>query len=276
MDVFVRPTRAKDWLAISTLIHSARWATPAIWPWEEHLGEESFLVVEHQRRIVGAFLAWPDDSPVAWVRLAALDMPLDVGQWLDKVLPPALSALRRQGVQMLVWMDYRGWASQWLAERGFSLLTHVITLVKRDTALPIFQAPAVVLRAAMSREFQAIARVDRAAFTSHWWNSAATLRRRNTTSYFAVAEMNGQIVGYVEAEPHCPSAHITRLAVLPDHQERGIGSALLAHALRFLWRNGAEQVTLNTQADNSVSLRLYLRFGFEPLGDRVPVWTYEL
>ncbi len=145
---------------------------------------------------MGALSAWPDESPVAWVRLAALDDVLNVDDWLNLVLPPILDGLRRCGAQKLAWMDYGGWVGPYLRVRGFTPLAEVMTLVKLDRALPDTSAVDARLRLASDADIPAVVAVDRAAFTPHWWHSEATMRRRTATlSHFAVAEVAGEAVG---------------------------------------------------------------------------------
>ena len=277
MEPSFRGARPQDWLAIKALVQGVRRTMPGQWQWEAQLNDGLFVVVELRRTLVGAFLACPDNSPVAWVRVAALEDSFDAGRWLHLVLPPASAGLRQRGVGALAWIDYRGWASSYLPGFGFRQLTDVLTMAKFDDDLPRRSDAGVELRAAEKSDIPAIVAVDRSAFTPYWWNSAATLRRRgDLSSCFVVAEARGQVVGYVEGELQRSAAHINRIAVAPDCQARGIGSALLEHALLALWRAGAEHVTLNTQGDNAASLRLYHRFGFAPLGDRVKVWELPL
>ena len=273
MQTNVRCATPEDWLAVKTLIYGARHSMPDLWWWEEYLGDELFVVSQGGAGLVGAFLACPDASPVAWVRIAALEDGMEVVPWLQQVLPIALAALRRRQAQILAWLDYRGWASPHLAAVGFRRLTDVVTMIKTDRHLPLPRWSDITLRPATQADVPAVVAVDRAAFAPHWWNSAATLRRRYArSSCFAVAEQGGEIIGYAEAERRSSSAHINRIAVLPAHQGGGVGSALLAYALRRLWHAGAEHITLNTQTDNVASLRLYRRFGFEPLGERIAAW----
>ncbi len=273
METTLRQTTPQDWLAVKTLVQGVRRTMPNLWCWEEQLSDELFVVIERQRTIVGAFLACPDDSPVAWVRVAAIEDGMDVEPWLGLVVPATAEHLCQRGVQSLAWIDYRGWASPHLQAHGFHRLTDVITLAKDDGDLPERSAADVLLRVATAADIPAIAAVDHNAFTPHWWNSAAALHRHSAAAAcFYVAAVQGQIVGYVEGELQRYSAHINRIAVAPERQAHGVGSALLEHALRIFWRAGADQVTLNTQCDNVASLRLYRRFGFEPIGSRVAVW----
>ena len=46
--------------------------------------------------------------------------------------------------------------------------------------------------------------------------------------------------------------------------------------LRFFQQRGISLITVNTQADNLRSQRLYHRLGFEVLGPSAPVWTLDL
>lgn len=266
-----------DLPAIVALSQRARRTLPRLWWWDEYLAHDPFVVIEHKGIVVGTLFAWPDDSPVAWVRLAALDDALDVGEWLDLALPVVLDGLRRRGTQKLAWMDYGGWAGPYLSTRGCQRLTEVVTLAKFDRVLPDTSAPDVRSRPALDADVPAVVAVERAAFTPHWWHSAATLHRRAaTTSYFVVAELAGQVVGYAEGERHFPAAHLNRIAVHPVHQGCGIGTRLLYDALLAFWQYGADEVTLNTQADNHYSQRLYRRFGFEPTGDHTTVWELQV
>ena len=102
------------------------------------------------------------------------------------------------------------------------------------------------------------------------------LHRSAASAYFSVVEVGGAVMAYAEGELRPPVAHLNRIAVHPTHQGRGIGAFLLRDVLRAFWRRGARQVTLNTQADNRRSLRLYRRFGFQPTGDAVTVWEVQI
>ena len=89
---------------------------------------------------------------------------------------------------------------------------------------------------------------------------------------FCVAEQNAQPVGYAFAHMNGPQAHITRIAVRPSHQRQGIGALMLADLIEHTRAQGAEFITLNTQAHNENSLKLYRHFGFEPKGRAVTAW----
>lgn len=273
----VRETRLHDWHGIDALLKRARFASPALWPWQGHLTDRGFVVVEMGRRIVAALLVSAEDSPVAWVRLAAVGDELDIGQWLDISLPPLLSHLRPLDFRQLTWMDYGAWAGPSLALHGFAPLNEVITLTKTDRTMPRIASPAIKLRSASRADFGAIAAIDRRAFTATWWRSEASMQRRaSMASRFTVAERDDEVIGYTERELHLPVAHLNRIAVDPGYHGQGIGAALLRRTLTSMWQSGASVVSLNTQRSNRRSRRLYDRFGFTPTGDSVTVWALRL
>ena len=273
----VREAHLEDWLPIDVLISRARFASPTLWRWERDLPDRGFVVVEIEGRVEGALLAVADESPVAWVRLAAVGDALPLGQWLDVSLPPIVSHLRTLDARRLAWMDHGEWARPFLEARGFHPLTDVITLAKTDRVAPRIDPAPVRIRPASREEFGTLAAIDRRAFEPAWWRSEASMRRRAATaSRFVVAERRGSVVGYAEREHHPPTAHLNRIAVDPDHQGRAIGATLLRHVLVSLWKSGAAAVSLNTQRTNWRSRRLYERFGFQPTGDSVTVWELQL
>lgn len=68
-----------------------------------------------------------------------------------------------------------------------------------------------------------------------------------------VAEEGGAIVGYVAFQPH----FIEHLYILPEHQDRGLGVALLGKAMA-----GARELRLWTFQANAKARRFYERHGF--------------
>jgi len=60
------------------------------------------------------------------------------------------------------------------------------------------------------------------------------------------------------------AAWLADCIVHPDYRRRGIGAALLAHALEQARALGATRVTLLTDGDNARAQALYKRLGFAP------------
>ena len=274
----IRPAVPADEAAIRRLL--ARSARPCVrsWWWEEYLGAETFLLAFADDRLVGALLALPDDSPVAWVRLSVLAPEIPAGLWLDATIPRLEPPLQALNARMLAWTDVGGWLGEALRAREFHPLTRLVSLVKDDRRLPPAPpGPPCSVRPATAEDIPALAGLDHQAFPPPWWFSAATLERiRQEAACFLVAERDGLLIGYVEARPADHGAHIGRLAVAPLFQRQGVGAFLLRTVLTRLWEKGVEEVTLNTQEDNRSSRHLYERFGFRPVGPRIVAWWRTL
>ncbi len=273
----VRTALPKDRATIEDLCQHSSRTTARLWWWEEHLGAETFVVTEMSGIVRGVLFAWADGSPIAWTRLAALDDLMSVADWLALSLPPVIAGLRRQHARGLAWLDHGGWAGPHLEEHGFVPLTQVITLVKRHRRMPPCPSDAATVRPATRADVPATIAIDQAAFSPHWWHSTeAMFRKMTAATHFLVALRGGAVVGYVEGTAQGPRAHINRLAVLPAHQNQGVGTTLLHHILTAFWRDGIRTTTLNTQSDNEHARNLYRRFGFQPTGDSTLAWELTL
>jgi ribosomal protein S18 acetylase RimI-like enzyme len=81
-----------------------------------------------------------------------------------------------------------------------------------------------------------------------------------------VAEQDGRMVGSLLARrrPNEPVGWVDILAVYPDHQGRGIGTALLTTAFAAFARAGLREAQLGVASFNERALRLYERIGMTP------------
>lgn len=68
----------------------------------------------------------------------------------------------------------------------------------------------------------------------------------------------GDMFGYILTRPDGALVDIVRLGVLPDHQRKGIGQALLSRALL-----GVSDAVLTVKKDNLPAMKLYERWGFK-------------
>ena len=67
------------------------------------------------------------------------------------------------------------------------------------------------------------------------------------------------------------TGYLQRLAVHPDHQRSGLGSALVTDSLRWMRRRSLATAMVNTGVDNHPAQQLYDRFGFRPLPERLTI-----
>lgn len=86
-----------------------------------------------------------------------------------------------------------------------------------------------------------------------------------------VAEFDGQVVGYIttRVDPEGRIGWIPNLAVLPQHQGKGLGRRLVETALDYLRRQGMECAKIETLEQNPVGPTFYPRLGFQEVGRQI-------
>lgn len=300
----VRRAEVRDKPDIVLLLQNGRythvhldWQPPADW-----VGRTGFVVVEQEERagggrasgwreqwfgpwwspqkarLAGCLAAIADPAPAAWVRTVALAEGSDPLALLERMLTWVIPGLRETAVGEVAWLVTNPWPIPWLPALGFSQVNEIVTYVKYGLSIPPFTSPpALHIRAAQPQDLDTLAAIEEAAFEPLWRHSAETLHLVYRQAFsFDVAEWNGRVVGFQFSTRSESSAHLVRMTVLPQAQKSGIGSALLAHAIQGYQQYNLRYISLNTQADNLPSQKLYSKFGFQPQEQRLPVWVKPL
>jgi len=79
----------------------------------------------------------------------------------------------------------------------------------------------------------------------------------------AVARQDGGVVGFVELETHWPERPwVAFVGVARGLRDRGVGSALVGHALALAFASGARSALLLLSPANRTALRAYEKVGF--------------
>lgn len=105
--------------------------------------------------------------------------------------------------------------------------------------------------------------------------------------YGRLLGLGRQVVGYGGIMVQVGEAHVTTLAVRPEHHRRKIASRLLLRLLEDARTLGADAATLEVRTGNLGAQRLYSAFGFVPAGvrpgyyaetreDALIMWAHEL
>ncbi len=121
------------------------------------------------------------------------------------------------------------------------------------------------------RDLTHLLEIDRRAFDDFWSLDELAFGEAleaTPTSRLRVARAP-RPVGYAITGRAGEIGYLQRLAVDPPAQGRGVGSALVADALRWVARRGARVAYVNTQRDNTRALALYERLGFGRDGELV-------
>ena len=120
----------------------------------------------------------------------------------------------------------------------------------------------------------AAAVADRDAFGTRWGYDATAVSevRRATPVHHArrIADRT-TVDGYAISGAGATTGYLQRLAVRSYHRRRGLASALVTDALRWMTTRGVDSALVNTSVENTAALALYERFGFAALPERLTV-----
>lgn len=156
---------------------------------------------------------------------------------------------------------------------GFRGVAHLVRYERPAQPPRSPGAGASGLRPFVPGDAAAVTRLDRRAFARHWRLSARRMRRTlgDRRHYFAVAEADGRVAGYVIAQVVGEAGHLWRLAVAPDCRRRGLGRALAVAAVHWLDAQGVGSY-LNTEATNPATHGLFQSLGYRAAGR--PPYTF--
>lgn len=88
------------------------------------------------------------------------------------------------------------------------------------------------------------------------------------TAQVTVAEVDGQVVGFVATRDQGPRTLLENVAVLPARHGQGIGRLLVDRAEREARRRGSTAIVLYTNEAMTENLALYPRLGYVETGRR--------
>lgn len=143
---------------------------------------------------------------------------------------------------------------------------------RKDPVIAEDDQTAARIRPAEARDIDALLTVERQCFNVYYYAYYMLDRRdfefclEDADSLFLVVIVDGHVVGYIlgPVEPwrEPPAAHIDSIAVLPEMQNRGLGSRLLQSFRAEARRAGCEVVTLEVATANEAGLAFFARHGF--------------
>jgi ribosomal-protein-alanine N-acetyltransferase len=209
--------------------------------------------------------AWLSGFGVSWSEsrhyLAILDMLLDC----------LSEPLRTRGARFLYYSGNdmtRDWLRDILLARAFEQYRYLFSYDKFDYGVPAQGNLAVRLRPVDFQrdggsDMAALLAIEEACFEELWrYDDVAFTMIAATHPYFVVAELDGKVVGYQFNALDDDAGYFIRIAVHPSAGGHGVGTRLLAEAMRFFARARVTRIMLNTQDDNARAHRLYEQFGF--------------
>ena len=245
------------------------WRSPLEW-----LGAPFYWALEEHGHITAALACPTEVDAVAWVRLFVY-----TGGWSPQdawalLWAAAREAIIQAGGATVAAIAMQPWFGKVLAASGFENRQQIVMLEWQSQPWASIEAEGFQIRRMTHADLAQVTKADNASFDPLWHNSFETLQRAFSQAFFAtVAESSAGIIGYQLTSGHGQRAHLARLAVHPSMQGQGVGRALLSDLFGSLISTGTTRLSVNTQSDNHISLRLYTTMGFQRTGEEYPVYT---
>lgn len=126
------------------------------------------------------------------------------------------------------------------------------------------ECPTIVRPFELSDERAVIALWERCGLTRPWNDPRKDIRRKLDVrpDLFLVGLVHGVVVGSVMAGYEGHRGWINYLAVLPEHQGKGLGRLMMAEAERRLRDAGCPKINLQVRTTNTGVIEFYRRLGY--------------
>ena len=125
-----------------------------------------------------------------------------------------------------------------------------------------------VIRPMTEEDLKGVAEVEKECFASPWSEKSLSEELENGNAYFFVADMGGEIAGYMGTISVFGECSVTNVAVKEKHRNKGIASSLLQRAILNSIYLDDEFITLEVRKSNTPAISLYEKFGFRKMGER--------
>lgn len=102
-----------------------------------------------------------------------------------------------------------------------------------------------------------------------FWNSETLENElKNENSYYIVAKLNNEIVGFAGLKIVLDEADIMNIVTKKIYRNLGVGSTLFNSIIDYSKNNGVTKLTLEVSEKNLSAIHLYTKFGFKKIADR--------
>jgi ribosomal protein S18 acetylase RimI-like enzyme len=263
-----------QWLSqAGTQFHHVGWHPVSYW-----IGRPASLsLLAEDGSTAASLLASPDGLGTAWLHLFASETPPGAPAAWSLLWPAAQQILSRMRLASVWAMATQPWLLNLLQSSGYARSDTVIAYCQQPSQLWPVSELMQRIDPLREEDLPAVEILDRAAFAPPWQMDSDALRETLKHSLLAAAfRSEGRIAGYFMAVATAHGVHLTRLAVDPRDQNRGIGRAMTAFVLNHFYRQNAPWITVNTQSENRRSRRLYRSMGFSEMQETYPVLRIAL
>ena len=235
-----------------------------------------FLKYYSNDTLQAIFVCPPDPPGVAWIKCFACNQGKESSLIFRLLITHVIKVLQPQ-INHIYALGLNDWFINILQNNDFEKFQDVIVLKYNGKPLEKSLSHQVLIRPMELVDTEHVTQIDQRSFEPIWAISQIGLKSAFfQAEHTSVAEIDGKIIGYQLSTASHFSAHLARVAVLPEWRQEDIGYQLVREMIEYFLKRGINEITVNTQDSNRASLSLYNKIGFIPTGDRFPIFRTSL
>ena len=125
------------------------------------------------------------------------------------------------------------------------------------------------------RDLGEIERIERRSYPTPWSRSmfASEVAKPSSICLGAFDAETDELLGYLIISRYVDAWHVMNVAVAPEHQRRGVATALLERLFELTRDDERRGYTLEVRVSNEDAIGLYEKLGFESRGIRRGYYT---
>ena len=118
------------------------------------------------------------------------------------------------------------------------------------------------------KHIEALERLEQECFSTPWSFDALVSELSNPLAVFRVAELDGEVAGYVGMHHIVDEGYICNIAVFSQYRRRGVATSLMQALDDYARENDMASISLEVRESNQIAQQFYEKFDFEVVGHR--------
>ena len=130
------------------------------------------------------------------------------------------------------------------------------------------QGQSIVVVPMQPKHIEDLERLEQECFSTPWSFDSLVSELSNPLAVFRVAEIGGQVAGYVGMQHIVDEGYICNIAVFPQYRQRGVATQLMEALHQYARENDMVSLSLEVRESNIIAQQFYEKFHFETVGKR--------
>lgn len=128
----------------------------------------------------------------------------------------------------------------------------------------------VKIRRMLQDDLDQVMKIEELAYPNHHWSKDSFYNELSNklAFYYCVVGSDDKVLAYIGYWHILEEAHITTLAVHPDHRNKQLAQILLITMINDCYKKLIKYITLEVRESNVPAIALYEKLGFSSIGSR--------